>query len=106
MYFGARKKRFQLNFWYSVSSGGPAGVLVFFFFDSEGSIMPDISMSLSFLRNHIAGAASGGHPVWREFLASQGGQREGCVRNPVQAWGAHGGEVGSTDVVEEEEIRQ
>ena len=59
MYFGARKKRFQSNFWYSVSSGGPLDFFVFVFFFCSASIMPDISMSLSFLRNHIAGAVCG-----------------------------------------------
>lgn len=50
MYLGARKNLFQSNFWYSVSSGGPCD----FFFFGAPSIMPDISMSLSRLRNHIA----------------------------------------------------
>lgn len=55
MYLGAKKNLFQSNCTYSVSSGGPLS-LFFFCFCCDGSIMPDISMSLSRLRNHMAAA--------------------------------------------------
>ena len=55
MYLGAKKNLFQSNRTYSVSSGGPLS-LFFFCFCCDGSIMPDISMSLSRLRNHMAAA--------------------------------------------------
>lgn len=90
MYFGARKKRFQSNFWYSVSSGGPFDFFAFFF--CSASIMPDISMSLSFLRNHIAGARYVDGPVQREsiFLASQGTKNGGWEWSESQFGGRNG----------------